>query len=374
MQKHKFNIFPEMLSDDYERLVLDLKANGYDEKQPIYTFEGDILDGWNRYRACLELGITPVVKRFDGDEIAAIEFVMRTNKRRNLTSSQWAAIAVEADEIVDALRAAVEKERRAKLEGNQNASKEKTTGQLIAPSYSDESNKVRTKLATTFNTNRTYVSDAAKLRTEKPDVFEQVKRGEKTLTEVKRDEKKQEQKQRFEDLEQKAAEPINTKYDIIIIDPPWQMEKIQREVAPMQVGFDYPTMTIEEIKAFELPAAENCHVFLWITHKHLPFGFDILKEWTVKYVCCFVWHKNGGFQPFGLPQYNCEFVLYGRIGTPEFFDLKNFFTCFKADRTGHSEKPEEFYNMVKRVTAGKRIDIFNRRKIEGYDTWGNQAL
>jgi len=370
MEKHRFNIFPEMQPEDYARLLSDLKVNGYDEKQPIYTYEGEILDGWNRHKACFELGIRPVVKQFIGDETDAIQFVMRTNKRRNLTSSQWAAIAAEAEDILQVIAEQVERDRRAKISEARKAE----TGQLIAQSdFENEQNKTRTKAAEIFNTNRTYVTEAQRLRIEKPEVFEQVKRGEKTITEVKRDEKKDEQKQRFEQLEQKAAAPINDKYDVIVIDPPWQMEKIQREVAPLQVGFDYPTMDIEEIKAFDLPAAENCHLFLWITHKHLPHGFDILKAWGAKYVCCFVWHKNGGFQPFGLPQYNCEFVLYARIGTPEFFDLKNFNTCFSADRTGHSEKPEYFYSMIKRVTAGKRIDIFNRRKIEGYDIWGNQA-
>jgi N6-adenosine-specific RNA methylase IME4 len=373
MEKHRFNIFPEMLPEDYERLKADLQANGYDEKQPIYTYEGAILDGWNRQIACNELGIVPAIKQFYGDEVEAIQFVMRTNKRRNLTSSQWAAIAVEADEIVEAIRQAVEAEKRRKLTGNENASKEKTMCQLIDTSFK-QPERAEQKIAQTFNTNRTYVNEAGKLKTERPEVFAQVKSGEKTITEAKREIKKEEQQERFTELKEKELQPPTGLFDVIVIDPPWQMEKIQREVAPLQVGFDYPTMDIEDIKAFDLPAENNCHVFMWITHKHLPHGFDIFKAWGVKYVCAFVWHKNGGFQPFGLPQYNCEFVLYGRIGSPEFIDLKNFNVCFNANRTGHSEKPAEFYEMVKRVTAGNRIDIFNRREIDGFSTWGNQAV
>lgn len=181
------------------------------------------------------------------------------------------------------------------------------------------------------------------------------------------------QEETFKVLKDKELIPLTGEYDVIIIDPPWKMEKIKREVAPLQVGFDYPTMTIDEIKAFNLPSADNCHVFMWTTHKHLPYGFEIFQTWNVKYVCCFVWHKNGGFQPFGLPQYNCEFILYGRIGTPKFYDLKDFNVCFNADRTGHSEKPEIFYDVIKRVTAGRRADIFNRRDINGFDKWGNEA-
>ena len=84
-------------------------------------------------------------------------------------------------------------------------------------------------------------------------------------------------------------------------------------------------------------------------------------------------HKNGGFQPFQLPMYNCEFVLYGRQGSPKFIDTKAFPTCFSADRTGHSKKPAEFYSLIRRVCDGKLIDIFNRGEREGFESYGNQT-
>src|SRR3546814_6731390 len=52
MQKHRINIFPEAAPEDFDRLVSDIRSNGYDETMPITVYEGSILDGWNRWTAC----------------------------------------------------------------------------------------------------------------------------------------------------------------------------------------------------------------------------------------------------------------------------------------------------------------------------------
>ena len=151
------------------------------------------------------------------------------------------------------------------------------------------------------------------------------------------------------------------------------MEKIERELFPQEHGFDYPTMSEDELVALPIPALDDAHVFLWTTQKFLPMALRLLDAWEVRYICTFVWHKPGGFQPFGLPQYNCEFVLYARRGSPRFLDTTALPTCFTAPRREHSRKPDTFYDVVRRVTAGPRIDLFSREPRDGFAQWGNET-
>jgi N6-adenosine-specific RNA methylase IME4 len=220
---------------------------------------------------------------------------------------------------------------------------------------------------------RAAVVKAAALLEKSPDLAREIIEGGKKMADVIRDEKRAEVVASLESVEARQAKELSGHYDVIVIDPPWPMEKIERDVRPNQTEFDYPTMSEDELAAMKMPAADACHLWLWTTHRFLPMAFRLLDAWGFKYVCTFVWHKPGGFQPIGLPQYNCEFSIYARRGSPQFIDTKAFSTCFDAARGKHSEKPEPFYDVIRRVTAGRRVDIFNRRQIDGFDTWGKEA-
>ena len=192
MKKHKYNIFPEAKKEDFERLKADIEANGFDKSQPITTYEGEILDGWNRLKACEELTIAPGFAKFSGSASDAIAFVMRTNKRRNLNSGQWATIAAEAEELIAAIaeEAAKNKGGRPKSEDkkpftkglNWDTGTEKKPGKIISPvSDSPREAKTAAKVAEVFNTNSTYVKNAVKMKEEAPEVFEKVKAGKMTM-------------------------------------------------------------------------------------------------------------------------------------------------------------------------------------------------
>ena len=216
--------------------------------------------------------------------------------------------------------------------------------------------------------------EAKKLAELPDDEFELVATHQKKLADSIRDMRRLGVQADLDDIDARQVKEASGVYDVVVIDPPWSISSIENDVRPNHVGLAYPAMSIDEIAALEIPTADDCHVWVWTTQRFLPDAFRLIESWGLRYSCTFVWHKPGGPQPHNLPQFNCEFALYCRKGKPTFLDTKALPTCFEAPRGKHSEKPEAFYDVVRRITAGRRLDMFNRRKIDGFDGWGNEAV
>lgn len=73
---------------------------------------------------------------------------------------------------------------------------------------------------------------------------------------------------------------MTKKYSLIYADPPWNVKKIKRKCRPNQVDFDYPTLTLEQIKSIPVGtlADENCCLFLWTTQAYLPKAFEVMES------------------------------------------------------------------------------------------------
>ena len=82
-------LFPRLEADAFSALVEDIRANGL--REPITLHDGMILDGGNRYRACLEAGVEPSFQEFAGGNVAS--YVLSANlHRRHLTAPQRSVI------------------------------------------------------------------------------------------------------------------------------------------------------------------------------------------------------------------------------------------------------------------------------------------
>src|SRR5262245_33034956 len=87
------NLFPLMGPSEFDGLKADIAANWL--REPIWTCNGQVIDGRSRLRACEELGIEPRFREWDGKGSLA-EFVVSMNlHQRHLNASQKAAVAAE---------------------------------------------------------------------------------------------------------------------------------------------------------------------------------------------------------------------------------------------------------------------------------------
>lgn len=84
-QQHPLSAsWPDMAEEDFIALKDSIAYSGLLE--PITVFEGQILDGWHRYCACLDTGMEPRFEEFTGDDPA--QYVRDKHTRRPLTLTQ----------------------------------------------------------------------------------------------------------------------------------------------------------------------------------------------------------------------------------------------------------------------------------------------
>ena len=172
------------------------------------------------------------------------------------------------------------------------------------------------------------------------------------------------------------------KYQLITVDPPWEISKIKKRVRPNQVEMDYPMMTLEDIKKLKIGSIadpENCLLFLWTIDRYLYDSRDILEGWGFKYHRTMNWDKTNGLAMYGF-NYQTEFILVGFMGKQEAYPKRaTIRTSFTAKATFHSEKPDRFYEMLDVLPHNPRIDVFARRERIGlfiknkWDIWGNEV-
>lgn len=166
------------------------------------------------------------------------------------------------------------------------------------------------------------------------------------------------------------------KYRCIVIDPPWHIKKIDRDVRPNQGQFlDYPTMTLDQIRALPVPDLahiDGCHLYLWTTQKYLPDALALLVSWEFHYQCLMTWVKPSGFTPYSW-MYNTEHVIFARRGNLPLLQ-NGLKLSIEAPTSGHSVKPDAFFERVLQASPEPRLEMFARQSHDGFKAWGNEVL
>lgn len=171
---------------------------------------------------------------------------------------------------------------------------------------------------------------------------------------------------------------MEKKFDIIVVDPPWQLKKLTHKARSKQIGFPYKCMDVQSIKKLpiDLISHDKSILFLWTTQKYLFESKIILEAWGFNHFLTMVWEKiygkSSGMPLFGF-RWNAEFILVGTKRKLNIWPKQKLIPCvFQAPNIGHSCKPDYFYDMI--YPLGKsHVDIFARKKREKWDAWGDEV-
>jgi N6-adenosine-specific RNA methylase IME4 len=160
----------------------------------------------------------------------------------------------------------------------------------------------------------------------------------------------------------------------IVIDPPWDWGDEGDVDQFGRARPTYETMPLADIAKVPIRkiASPDAHLYLWITNRSLPKGFQLLERWRFRYVTCLTWIKPS----IGMGNYfrgQTEHVLFGVRGSLPLL-RRDVGTALVAPRpAGHSTKPDEFYDLIETCSPGPWMDIFARRDRPGWLTWGAEA-
>jgi len=374
------NIFPLIEGQAFSDLCADVLKHGV--REPVWVYEGKILDGRNRWRAAQAMQVDCPVREYEGD--APVQFVVSLNlHRRHLSESQRGMVAAKLATLkhggdrVSEQAANLPVATQAEAAELLNVSERTLRSARAVQSYGAPD------LVHAVDAGIVSVSAAADVATlPKAKQTEIVARGEREILEAakqiragKAEERRSERMEKIAEISRGNA-PLGSaeRYPVLYVDPPWRYEHAESESRAIEN--QYPTMSLDEIKAMPIDsiAFDDCIVFMWATSPKLAEAMEVLAAWGFSYRTCAVWDK----QKIGMGYYfrqQHELLLVGVRGappTPAPADRPS--SVFSYERGQHSAKPHEVYELIEAMyPALPKLELFCRTPREGWGAWGNQS-
>jgi len=360
-------LIPPLAAEELAQLEANILRDGC--RDPLVVWNGTLIDGHNRHAICTKHGLPfdEIEMKFPDRESVMDWMDANQLGRRNLTPDAFKLALGRRYNRTK--KAAHGREGRTFSEDQIDTPKESTAAKLAKEHSVSEAT---VKRAGKFAEEVAKTPELQKAIAERKPAL-QVKR---EIKEAKREERREENRAKVaEAATPEAIAETGAKFATIVIDPPWDWgdEGDQDQLGRSRP--DYATMSKEQLLALPLPdlSDDDCHIYLWITNRSLPKGFELLEKWGFRYVTAITWAKPH----FGMGNYfrgQTEHVLFGVKGSQP-LKRKDVGTLFQAARGkgGHSSKPPEFYELVESCSPGPYLEMFSRSEREDWKTWGENA-
>ena len=378
------NIFPMMSATEFESLKTDIQDNGLLEA--IWRHDGKIIDGRNRYQACVETGVTPHFREWDGIGSLTAFVVSLNLHRRHLTESQRGMVAAKLANIelgqnqhfLGSANLRTHQISQAEAAELLNVSERTVTA---AAKVKDEG---ALELVRAVESGAASVSAAAQVATlpveEQREIVAQgeaeILKAAKEIRAKKTEARRVERIERIADLSRESIQPLTSigRYPIILADPPWAYD-FNKDDAD-EIENHYPTMDLEAI--CDLPVSESalddCVLFLWTTSPKLEESFAVINAWGFNYRTCAIWDKEWIGPGYYFRQRHELLLVATRGSVPVPAPSSRPDSIFLEKRTAHSKKPEIAYQLIESMYPDlPKLELFSRTAREGWTVWGNQV-
>jgi N6-adenosine-specific RNA methylase IME4/ParB-like chromosome segregation protein Spo0J len=367
------NLIPPLSLEELIALEASLKHEGC--LHALVVWNNTIIDGHHRYAICSKHGISfKVVEKTELETELDVKLWMINNQfsRRNLPTETRLALAYRLKEL--------EAQKAKERQGARNDLIKEYTN-ISKPVYTSSQDNKKTQ---NTEKGRALEAIAKKAGVSHMTAFQYDKIQQQGTEEQKAEvaegkssiKKVYTQIQKAERLEKnKAIEWPKGKYRVIYADPPWQYED-QRAGGNHGGAIDhYNTMSINELKNMPLSSLteDNAVLFLWGTAPLLPEALELINAWGFKYKTNFIWDKV----KHNMGHYNSvrhELLLIATKGSCTPDNVQLFDSVQSIERSDrHSEKPEEFRNIIETLYSyGNKLELFARKSAEGWEVFGNE--
>lgn len=163
---------------------------------------------------------------------------------------------------------------------------------------------------------------------------------------------------------------------VILSDPPWAFQD-QLPGKGRGASKFYACMPTADIMRHPLPTiADDAMLLLWRVASMQQDALDVVRAWGFVLKSEVVWRKTtaAGHPSFGMGRYVRNAHEVCLVATRGRFRVRDraVVSTFAAPVQEHSRKPDEIYEVAERLSAGPYVELFSRRRRDGWIQFGDQ--